>query len=258
MKPLSIVIPLYTTDLSDNEWISLERCFSLVGSKYDVTLVTPEGFDCSIFAQRLKATFSQVTFERSLFEGLKGYNRLMLSYEFYNAFASYRYILIYQCDCYLFSDELEQWCQRGYDYVGAPWIAKPKYSRWYYKLFIRIRSIGSSLFNTSDYSQLLYKVGNGGLSLRRVAKFREVTEAHREIIDRYVANCHRNIFNEDVFWGIEAPKLSVMKIPSWSEALKFSFDAHPEECFRLNGEELPMGCHGWCKDSMLEFWRGKF
>ena len=36
-------------------------------------------------------------------------------------------------------DELEQWCSHNFDYIGAPWIPKRKYTRWYYHYFIRAR-----------------------------------------------------------------------------------------------------------------------
>ena len=64
-------------------------------------------------------------FEKKYFEGLAGYNKLMLSDEFYSAFSSYVYILICQPDVFVFADTLLQWAQKGYDYIGAPWIKKP-------------------------------------------------------------------------------------------------------------------------------------
>jgi hypothetical protein len=27
-----------------------------------------------------------------------------------------------------FKDELQEWCDKGYDYIGAPWIATPKHT----------------------------------------------------------------------------------------------------------------------------------
>ena len=54
------------------------------------------------------------------------YNRLMMSEQFYRAFEGYEYILIYQLDCLVFSNALEEWCRKGYDYIGAPW-----FERWH-------------------------------------------------------------------------------------------------------------------------------
>lgn len=56
-----------------------------------------------------------------------GYNRLMLSEDLYSAFSNYEYILICQSDAYIFRDELKEWCEAGYDYVGAPWLRRPLY-----------------------------------------------------------------------------------------------------------------------------------
>ena len=39
--------------------------------------------------------------------------------KFYRAFADYEYILIYQLDCLVFASSLEEWCGKGWDYVGS-------------------------------------------------------------------------------------------------------------------------------------------
>lgn len=44
----------------------------------------------------------------------------MLSAEFYDRFAAYEYVLIYQLDAFVFADRLAEFCQMGYDYIGAP------------------------------------------------------------------------------------------------------------------------------------------
>ena len=31
-------------------------------------------------------------------------------------------MLIYQLDAYVFKDELLNWANKGYDYIGAPWL----------------------------------------------------------------------------------------------------------------------------------------
>lgn len=44
----------------------------------------------------------------------------MLSVNFYRSFKEYEFMLIYQLDSYVFRDELLDWCEKDYDYIGAP------------------------------------------------------------------------------------------------------------------------------------------
>jgi hypothetical protein len=72
----------------------------------------------------------------------------MCSIGFYEVFRQYEYMLIYQLDCWVFRDELEMWCDKGYDYIGAPFFVKWFVDRGIY-------------------------VGNGGFSLRKISNIIE-------------------------------------------------------------------------------------
>ena len=87
-------------------------------------------------------------------------NRLMLSREFYGTFSHYSYILIYQLDALVLSDQLVQWCETGLDYVGAPWL-KCEVTPWVNEP----------------------AVGNGGFSLRKVPSFLEVLSSNKYSVD---------------------------------------------------------------------------
>lgn len=65
-------------------------------------------------------------FNEQYFDSRKSYNELMLSVDFYRSFREYQYMLIYQLDAFVFEDQLEYWCNKGYDYIGAPWIKANK------------------------------------------------------------------------------------------------------------------------------------
>lgn len=251
--PLRVVIPIYTLQLNESEKISLKRCFDLLGGKYPITIAAPEGLDVTEFIRQHPVAQATIRkFPDHYFADLKGYNALMMSEEFYRTFLDSDYILIYQSDCYIFHDDLERWCSLGYDYLGAPWIPKPKYSKWYYRLFAQVRRV----VGLPDYSVLDYAVGNGGLSLRRVAKFHEITISDAEMIKNYAEKCSSALFNEDVFWSVQVNRTALrIKTPQWREALEFSFDKLPETCYHLNNRHLPMACHGWSKDQMVGFWR---
>src|ERR1044071_9510110 len=79
-----------------------------------------------------------------------------MSEPFYRAFEEYDYILIYQLDCLVFSNALEAWCHKGYDYIGAPW-----FERWH-----QLRSERSAY--PDEIVEGFGAVGNGGFSLRNV------------------------------------------------------------------------------------------
>ena len=59
------------------------------------------------------------------------------------------------------------------------------------------------------------------------------------------------VLNEDWFWAL-VPK--EFKYPSFDKALEFSFDSHPDLCYKLAEGRLPFGCHGWFKRRNIEFW----
>ena len=70
-----------------------------------------------------------IRFANYYFESISGYNKLLLSLEFYNRFKEYEYLLIHQSDAYLFKNELDYWCQKGFDYIGAPWYRSSKLNK---------------------------------------------------------------------------------------------------------------------------------
>jgi len=63
--------------------------------------------------------------------------------------------------------------------------------------------------------------------------------------------------NEDAFWSItlESSNYAMTK-PLPTEALHFSFERFPSECYAITGS-LPFGCHAWRKYQYEEFWKSK-
>ena len=96
------------------------------------------------------------------------------------------------------------------------------------------------------------KVGNGGLSLRKVKSCLDVTVKYDDIIKIYNNHPNMSIFNEDGFWSHEPKEFNY---PTTDEALKFSFDKYPSLCYKLNKNTLPFGCHGWSKWKWINFWK---
>ena len=268
---VAIVTPVPRFPLSAEADISMRHLRQYLG-----------GFDRYIIGPKsLPKEFSDFTlrpFPTRYFRSRFGYNHLLMTEQFYRAFSDYEYILIYQLDCLVFESNLEEWCRKGWDYVGAPWLK-----------------------NSDDPSQGFLGVGNGGLSLRRVPsasavltskqllknpnageritgrrskllyerldsapQLKRMIDAAKTFFHRY--GYHNNVrwlvrqfakskFHEDFFWAFEAPKIMTnFRIPAPEEALDFSFERAPRYCFKVNSGRLPFGCHAWSKYDR-EFWK---
>ena len=250
-RRVCVVIPIYQNKLDEYEKLSLAQGLKIL-SRFPISVIKPESLDLSCIQNQ----YPQIKFESfddEYFEGLYGYNKLMLSPVFYERFLQYDYMLIYQLDVWVFRDELEYWCEKDYDYIGAPWIVKPKYKLLPFRIFIWLKSGYYKLTGkVFDHEVLGNKVGNGGFSLRKIQPFYQSTMAQQAKIAYYLEQSKtKPVFYEDVFWAVENPEF---RYPSFQEALQFSFNRHPHICLKMNNNELPFGCHGWTKSYNINFW----
>lgn len=261
----AVVIPVYQESLSSEEDYSFNRTLQTLG-RYPVVLVCPEGLDLAYYLEI--AVLYQVSllidrFDNRFFDGISGYNRLLLSQCFYQRFKDYDYILICQLDVFIFRDDLSEWVEKGYDYIGAPIIGE---------------------FTDREFSMIM-RVGNGGLSLRRVSTFLRFFEGHKNVfspnqiahiidlrkkpITRFfvwlfmvigwrnkpVSVSRRWKYNEDDFWsGLLDESRYPLRKPAPLEAAQFAFERFPKELFEMNNHQLPFGCHAWRKYQYDEFW----
>ncbi|WP_241159963.1 DUF5672 family protein [Parabacteroides sp. ZJ-118] len=215
-----------------------------------MVVVKPESLDLSELANTHPAiTF--VSFPDFYFKGISGYNRLMLSSDFYERFLDSDYILIYQLDAYVFYDALTDWCGQGYDYIGAPWLQRKIYQYPILSGIMRLIHAYHKFRGEPSKQDLYNKIGNGGLSLRKTASHYRVTQEQKERIRFYLAQKRHHLYNEDAFWATEAERFLY---PSVQEALRFAFDKYPDLCFKMNNKQLPFGCHAWYKRKMRNFW----
>ncbi len=249
---INVIIPIYRTVLPDEEAQALINNTRQL-SKWDITLLCPEGLDISS-VERLVPTAAVVRVTDEWLgrkNGIQGYNRMMLSEEFYRLFEAWDYLLICHTDAWIFRDELDKWCATGYDCVAAPWVKRAVYNLPLVKQYMCLRRTWAKRTGTATRQILYDRIGNGGLSLRKVSSFIRICREKRATIERYIATPH-HLYNEDVFW---ATVPADFHYPTTDEALKFAFDTNPSYCYRLTGKQLPMGCHSWNKKKMWRFWQ---
>jgi len=180
------------------------------------------------------------------------------SIDFYEKFTAAEFILIYQLDSWVFSDQLNHWCSRGYSYIGAPWFHN---------------------FEKGNDSVSLWAAGNGGFSLRKIDDFIEVLESDKKVfpfkfiwskyekygfwekllrlpkmlVQYFFRNNTNHLYelfgeNEDHFWSFHAKDLEAsFTVANVNTALAFAFECNPKRMFELNHKELPFGIHAWEK-----------
>jgi hypothetical protein len=268
-KSVVILIFAHKPVLEWYEAISLEQCFRVL-DRHPIRLVCPIGLDVS--AYRLIAPAVEIDFiPPHWLASRRAYNRLKILPWLYRRYADHEFILTYELDAFVFRDELLDWCDQGWDYIGAPWfegyhVARPDAA-----------PIG---------------VGNSGLSLRRIGAMLRVTRSWKAIrppIDvfhqscriptglspwrRYLnvsvlwqffnnllwKNCFHHYLNwfpegEDIFWACAGARIDGFRMASHEVARHFSFEVNPERLFLECGNKLPFGCHKWMK-YQPDFWK---
>ena len=257
-----VAVPIYRRHLTEQEQISVRHLRAYLGD-HDVVLVLPEGLESPIAGLR------EERFAADYFASISSYSQLLLSELFYRRFASYEMLLIYQLDCLVFADRLDEWCSTPYDYVGAPWLKDPNRPR---RGFARVGNGGLSLRRTSQFLRVLTsrryvepRVGfwrdyatawlpdlDGPSAAWRCLKRARVLRSLRRGVDWYVRHY---TLNEDRFWADRAhlfyPDFKVAPVET---ALRFSFERAPRYCYERTGDQLPFGCHAWTRNDPA-FWR---
>lgn len=259
MKPVVVVIPIYKVIPNELENRSFVNCLTILGN-HPIVIVAPKHLDLSYYT-KFKSEITIIRFEDYYFDSIQGYNKLMISKVFYTTFKEFEYLLIHQLDAYIFKDELIQWCNLDYDYIGAPVFN----------------------FRTDHFSQITEVATlNGGLSLRKtqtainalnsfhkIYTFRDLLRKNWKDskILGFFKSCYffligNNTFhlfnrydrNEDLFWAIKCKQiLRNYKVPEVEISVKFAIDNHPDKAFEMGNYTLPFGCHAF--DKNIEFWK---
>ena len=257
-----ILIPIYKQTMTVWENKSFRQCLKVLG-KHKIGIFTFEDLDTNRYSQIAKEfniCIDYYYFNKTYFSSVKGYNKLMLTKDFYKRFHEYQYMLIYQLDAWVFRDELDYWCDQGYDYIGAPVY----------------NYLGNGKYATENPF-----VGNGGFSLRKIPYCMKVLsypsflpfikplnyiKTYREKIKWYAIlpnalgrrNNIRdfiNRYNEDIIFShFTSESFMKIKMPDIKTAIRFAFEMYPSKLYQINNFELPFGCHAFEKYEFELFW----
>ena len=256
-KRVVIIIPTHRPNLTKDDEISLNHLKKYL-YKFDTFFVIPKNISSKSFTS---SGYKVKKVDNSFFGSIRKYSNLLLTKKFYVAFKNYDFMLIYQLDALVFSNQLEKWVNSGYDYIAAPW----------FRPVIGYLSHKKGCPPTG---------GNGGFALRNIKKSIKILDIVNKSATRYSKNiiirklwfvwaillgrAHKiwlkapaldYPFYEDGFWSLEAPKYdSSYKVAPFKEALKFGFERFPRKCFELSSYKLPFGCHAW-KRYDEQFWK---
>lgn len=234
-----VVIPVYKPTLSAYEEISLDNCLRVL-SEYPIVLVAPDTLDLRAHHDLAGSRcLEEARFPDACFTDIKAYNRLLLSPAFYGRFLPYRHLLIHQLDAFVFEDQLQRFCATPFDYFGAPW------TRWYLERRVLEHPLSKMILSHRR------RVGNGGLSLRRVAKHYRL--AHDlDGLSRFWP------LNEDVYWSLFIGRyVPGYRVAPPKLAELFALEHEPAVSYAARGHTLPFGCHAWEKHDP-GFWRPFF
>jgi hypothetical protein len=265
MKSLAIIVIIaHKKVLSKNEEMSLLQCCK-VFEKYPIRLVCPEGLDVSVY-QRLIPGAKIDFIDPKWQSDYKMFSLLKVDKLLYKKYERFQYLLFYEVDAWVFNDELEYWCNKQFDYIGAPWFEG--HEKGNSTKIIGAGNGGFSLRNTRAsirmarrlkflkqlrlfwYKSYLQSIVRFNTVTSLFKHWLRITDAkklddlllEKEVLeDRYWAEGIGNVFTD-------------FKVAPVKDAIKFSFEMQPLLLYKMNNETLPFGCHAWGKYEPW-FWR---
>ncbi len=228
------LIPIYMEELSGNDRSSLEEvCEKL--QDIQIEFIAPANLDCKWYRETYPSVQVK-SFEYWNKQSLQDYNDLLMTPEFYREFEEYEYIFIFQTDARFLGTEkqLISFVNKGFDYIGAPWGRDGM-------RFIKrvIPGAGHSKLLRKLEGEVIARVGNGGVSLRRVSAMIRFLENHKKELSEWSKA-------EDLFigyYGAKHPKS--ISLADVETAYSFAMEIDMEESIKAG--KVPMAVHKWEK-----------
>jgi hypothetical protein len=253
-----VVIPIHSENPSNDELISFKQCFDIL-RKHPIKVIIPRGLNLGAY-KKVVSDFDIVEINPRWQSSLAMYNKLKLSEFFYSFFKEFDYLLTYELDAFIFRDEIDFWCKKNYDYIGAPWFSG--YDRPVSNEMIGVGNSGFSLRKISAMKNAIHNIYFDERNYNLVSKNKRIKAKIKRLLfyvnifrkENYTIQIARH-FNEDWFVSFVIPKyIKDFKIATLDDAVKFSFEVNPNYLFEINNQKLPMGCHAWQKYD-FEFWK---
>jgi hypothetical protein len=264
MKSCVVLIPIHSEQPSKAALLSFKQCYKVL-SEHDTRIIAPEGLNISVYKEHVpEAIF--VFIDPDWLSSVRRYNDLKMSAYFYDLLKPYDFLLTYELDAWVFRDELAQWCNKAYDYIGAPW-----FDGWHEqneaKIMIGAGNSGFSLRSISKCRVLLKRIqrlqwlyqitrSKGGKPNRKFLWVLQLFSGYFKIRStrKLPLLLKPEPINEDDFWcNIVSEVFSDFNVAPVAAASRFSFEANPAMLYAQNDEQLPFGCHAWQRYDPL-FW----
>ncbi len=255
-KRVIILVISHKPILSENEVLSLKQLYKVL-EHFPIKLICPEGLDVSFYIENINNNTDFDFIDPIWQSNYQNFNKLKMSLFLYERYFDYEYILFYEPDAYVFRDELEYWCAKGYDYIGAPWFegwheAKPN------SPLIGVGNGGFSLRKTDSTIKLLKRMKLYTIIYRLLRIFKILLLCKRlGILENYFKRINKirsQDINEDYQISVLSKYFCWYKIAPIQVALRFSFDVNPEVLYAMNNNTLPFGCHAWTRYNP-NFWK---
>jgi hypothetical protein len=259
-KRVAVMVPLSGIDIGNDDETSLRHLRAHLDA-YDKFLLVPCG------TKPVMPGFRRIVLNRNHFGSSIRHNRMLYLPSFWRNFTDYEYVLMYHLDSLVFSDQLIEWCEKGYDFIGAPfircsdspWVVNERVGNGGFALY-RVAAILRVLWNR--YHQQPHKFFEDhlwkliGLQSKALRPFRatvprwlrgSLTDPLRMKLKR-LDRVESTDLGNDGFWADEASQyLPQFNIAPVDEGLRFAFEVAPRLCFERNGCRMPFGCHAWTR-----------
>lgn len=261
---LAVLVPTHLEQLDENLSTTLLHNAKQVKG-YKLEIILPESCSADWYLDffrenSIKGSVRLVS--NDYFGSPAAVNKMGTDAAFYMMYEDYDYILICHLDAWIFSNQLNYWMNKGYDFIGAP-------------LFLPEDP------NTHFLSRMAPFGSNGGLSLRRVFSCIQVLQTFKprrsyprilqatlflaknrqwqminilfrllkELSRDWRATCEKYNIYEDVFFTVIAPLCgNSFSVPSGRVAMRFACEVNypgiQKNILRL---APPLGIHGYDK-----------
>lgn len=266
MKPdavdkLAVIIIIgYKPFLTDNEKASMRQCYKIL-NRYPIKVISPKGMDVSEYKKIIPGSQFEYVDKKWTSSYLMN-SQFKTNRWLYNRYRDYDYLLFYELDCWVFRDELEDWCNKGWDYIGAPWFDRGTN---------KITGAGNGGFSLRKNSSSL-QIADRIIFLKKLRKvwFKSYLQAifpFERLITIFKNRFHiqkpeqlpgmllEKEILEDYYW---CKKIAVVfndfRVAPPEVSFKFSFEVNPRSLFEMNHHQLPFGCHAWEKYEP-DFWK---